>query len=143
VLLVATDPTDGIIGYTAVRPEDGEMFLLFVDPAHAGRGVGRMLLAAAHDALRAAGCTGATYSRTSRTSALWPCTALPATSPTARSVTPSSAEIRCESCDSSSGSNPMRFDGGRPARARDGEDHTVGFTAYNPDPRLCPALDSS
>jgi hypothetical protein len=32
------------------------MFLLFVHPAYAGRGVGRILLAAAHDALRAAGC---------------------------------------------------------------------------------------
>ena len=32
------------------------MFLLFVHPAHAGRGVGRTLLAAAHDALRDAGC---------------------------------------------------------------------------------------
>jgi ribosomal protein S18 acetylase RimI-like enzyme len=32
------------------------MFLLFVHPAHSGRGIGRTLLAAAHDALRAAGC---------------------------------------------------------------------------------------
>jgi ribosomal protein S18 acetylase RimI-like enzyme len=32
------------------------MFLLFVDPAVARRGVGRMLLAAADNALRAAGC---------------------------------------------------------------------------------------
>lgn len=45
-----------MLGYTAAHPEDGEMFLLFVDPAHAGRGVGRTLLGAAHDALRAAGC---------------------------------------------------------------------------------------
>jgi ribosomal protein S18 acetylase RimI-like enzyme len=59
VLLVAVDETDGIVGYTAVHPEDGEMFLLFVHPAHAGRGVGRALLAAAHDALRAGGCTEA------------------------------------------------------------------------------------
>ena len=55
-LLVATDEADRVVGYTAVHPEDGEMFLLFVDPAHAGRGIGRMLLSAAHDALRAAGC---------------------------------------------------------------------------------------
>jgi GNAT superfamily N-acetyltransferase len=52
VLLVATDEADRVLGYTAVHPEDGEMFLLFVDPAHAGRGIGRMLLSAAHDALR-------------------------------------------------------------------------------------------
>ncbi len=56
VLLVATDEADRVVGYTAVHPEDGEMFLLFVDPAHAGRGIGRMLLSAGHDALRAAGC---------------------------------------------------------------------------------------
>jgi len=56
VLLVAVDETDGVVGYTAVHPVDGEMFLLFVDPAHAGRGIGRTLLAAAHHALRAAGC---------------------------------------------------------------------------------------
>ena len=56
VLLVAVDETDGVVGYTAVHPSDGEMFLLFVHPAYAGRGVGRTLLDAAHDALRAAGC---------------------------------------------------------------------------------------
>jgi ribosomal protein S18 acetylase RimI-like enzyme len=32
------------------------MFLLFVYPEHAGRGVGRALLDAAHEALQAAGC---------------------------------------------------------------------------------------
>jgi ribosomal protein S18 acetylase RimI-like enzyme len=56
VLLVAVEETGGLVGYTAVHPADGELFLLFVHPAHAGRGVGRMLLGAAHDALRAAGC---------------------------------------------------------------------------------------
>ena len=55
-LLVAVDETDQVVGYTAVHPEDGEMFLLFVHPACAGRGVGRALLDAAHEALRAAGC---------------------------------------------------------------------------------------
>jgi ribosomal protein S18 acetylase RimI-like enzyme len=55
VLLVATDEAGRIVGYTAAHPEDGEMFLLFVDPAHAGRGVGRALLAAADDAMRDAG----------------------------------------------------------------------------------------
>ena len=57
-LLVATDGAQ-VVGFSAVHPETGEMFLLFVDPAHAGRGVGRLLLDAAHDALRAAGCTEA------------------------------------------------------------------------------------
>ncbi len=55
VLLVAVDQT-GVIGYAAAHPEDCEMFLLFVHPAHAGRGIGRTLLAAAHSALREAGC---------------------------------------------------------------------------------------
>jgi ribosomal protein S18 acetylase RimI-like enzyme len=59
LLLVAVDETERVVGYAAVHPEDGEMFLLFVHPAHAGRGVGRTLLAAAHDALRAAGCAEA------------------------------------------------------------------------------------
>src|SRR2546421_12762253 len=59
VLLVAADADDRVVGYTAVHPDDGEMFLLFVDPAHAGRGIGRLLLGAAHDALRAAGCSEA------------------------------------------------------------------------------------
>jgi ribosomal protein S18 acetylase RimI-like enzyme len=59
VLLVAVHDTDGVVGYTAVHPADGEMFLLFVDPGYAGRGIGRALLAAAHDALRAAGCAEA------------------------------------------------------------------------------------
>ena len=58
VLLVAT-VAGRVVGYTAVHPEDGEMYLLFVDPAYAGRGVGRKLLNAAHDALREAGCTEA------------------------------------------------------------------------------------
>lgn len=59
VLLVAVDETGGVVGYTAARPGDCEMFLLFVHPAYAGRGIGRRLLTAAHDALRAAGCTEA------------------------------------------------------------------------------------
>ena len=58
-LLVAVDESDRVLGYSAAHPADGEMFLLFVDPVHAGRGVGRALLNGAHDALRAAGCTQA------------------------------------------------------------------------------------
>ncbi len=56
VLLVAVDETESVVGYTAAHPADGEMFLLFVHPAYAGCGIGRILLAAAEDALRAAGC---------------------------------------------------------------------------------------
>jgi ribosomal protein S18 acetylase RimI-like enzyme len=56
VLLVATDRTGLVVGYAAAHPADGELFLLFVHPDVAGRGVGRTLLAAAHEALRAAGC---------------------------------------------------------------------------------------
>jgi ribosomal protein S18 acetylase RimI-like enzyme len=59
VLLVAVDETENVVGYTAVHPADGEMFLLFVHPGYARRGIGRALLAAAHDALRAAGCPDA------------------------------------------------------------------------------------
>jgi ribosomal protein S18 acetylase RimI-like enzyme len=56
VLLVAIDAPGSIVGFTAVHPREGEMFLSFVHPEHAGRGVGRSLLDAAHEALRAAGC---------------------------------------------------------------------------------------
>jgi ribosomal protein S18 acetylase RimI-like enzyme len=56
VLLVAVDETQGVVGYTAVHPQDGELFLLFVHPTYAGQGIGRALLRAAHDALRATGC---------------------------------------------------------------------------------------
>ena len=54
-LLVATDHAGRVVGYVAAHPEDGELFLLFVHPASAGRGVGRRLLEAAHDAMRSAG----------------------------------------------------------------------------------------
>jgi ribosomal protein S18 acetylase RimI-like enzyme len=56
VLLVAVDESGNVIGFTAVHPQEGEMYLLFVHPEHAGRGVGRALLDAAHEALRSAGC---------------------------------------------------------------------------------------
>jgi ribosomal protein S18 acetylase RimI-like enzyme len=56
-LVVAVDARRRIIGYAAVRVDEGELFLLFVDPDHSGRGVGRALLNAAHDALKAAGRT--------------------------------------------------------------------------------------
>lgn len=56
LLLVAVDTCERVIGYTAVHPADGEMFLLFVHPEYAGRGVGRRLLEGAHAALRDVGC---------------------------------------------------------------------------------------
>jgi ribosomal protein S18 acetylase RimI-like enzyme len=55
-LLVATGQEDRPIGFVAVHPAEGEMYLLFVHPDHAGRGVGRALLEAAHEILRSAGC---------------------------------------------------------------------------------------
>jgi ribosomal protein S18 acetylase RimI-like enzyme len=58
-LLVATGAEGEILGFAAVHPEAGELYLLFVDSRHAGRGVGRRLLAAAHDILRESGCTEA------------------------------------------------------------------------------------
>jgi ribosomal protein S18 acetylase RimI-like enzyme len=74
VLLVATDQAGRVVGYTAAHPEDGEMFLLFVLPAYAGRGIGRTLMSAAHDALRAAGCQQAylfTHEQNERALALY------------------------------------------------------------------------
>jgi ribosomal protein S18 acetylase RimI-like enzyme len=55
-LLVAVDDSKQVVGFTAVHPAEGEMYLLFVHPKHVGRGVGRALLDAAHEALRAGGC---------------------------------------------------------------------------------------
>ena len=55
-LLVAINEADRLIGFVAVHPSEGEMYLLFVHPDHGGRGVGRALLVAAHEVLRAAGC---------------------------------------------------------------------------------------
>lgn len=40
VLLVAVDEMDGVVGYAAARPQDCDMFLLFVHPDYAGRGIG-------------------------------------------------------------------------------------------------------
>ena len=59
LMLVATDEGGRVVGFTAVHPHDCEMYLLFVHPASAGRGIGRMLLSRADSALRAAGCTEA------------------------------------------------------------------------------------
>ena len=56
-LLVATDQSGQIVGYSAIHPEDGELFLLFVHPDFGERGIGKMLLDAAHDVLREAGRT--------------------------------------------------------------------------------------
>lgn len=74
VLLVAVSGPCQVVGFTAVHPKEGEMYLLFVHPEHAGRGVGRALLAAAHEALRAAGCREAflyTHEENSRALAIY------------------------------------------------------------------------
>lgn len=55
MLVVAADPTGAIVGFAAVRTAEGELFLLFVHPDAAGRGVGRALLSASDEALRAEG----------------------------------------------------------------------------------------
>jgi ribosomal protein S18 acetylase RimI-like enzyme len=55
-LLVAIDELNNVVGFTAVKTQEGEIFLLFVHPEHVGRGVGRALLDAAHETLRTAGC---------------------------------------------------------------------------------------
>jgi ribosomal protein S18 acetylase RimI-like enzyme len=73
-LLVAIDEQDNVVGFTAVKTREGEMFLLFVHPEHAGRGVGRALLDAAHEALRAAGCREAflyTHEKNARSLAVY------------------------------------------------------------------------
>jgi ribosomal protein S18 acetylase RimI-like enzyme len=56
ILLVAeSDEHDSVLGFVAAHPLDGELFMLFVDPRQAGRGIGRRLLDAAHDGMRSAG----------------------------------------------------------------------------------------
>jgi GNAT superfamily N-acetyltransferase len=104
VLLVAVDETGGVVGYTAVHPADGEMFLLFVHPAYAGRGIGRALLAAAHDALRAAGRADAfLFVHEQNESGRSPFTRLPGTARTVRTASRTSAACACAGCVSSSG----------------------------------------
>jgi ribosomal protein S18 acetylase RimI-like enzyme len=56
VLLVAVGEPDDIIGFAALHPQDGELFLMFVRPDYWRCGIGRRLLEAAHEELRAAGC---------------------------------------------------------------------------------------
>src|SRR5215467_4114863 len=52
VLLVAINESNQVAGFTAVHPQEGEMYLLFVHPDHGGQGIGRALLAAADEELR-------------------------------------------------------------------------------------------
>jgi N-acetylglutamate synthase-like GNAT family acetyltransferase len=56
ILLVAVDAQGELVAFAAAHPQDCEMYLLFVHPREARRGVGRQLLDAVHDAMRAAGC---------------------------------------------------------------------------------------
>jgi GNAT superfamily N-acetyltransferase len=68
------DANGVVAGFTAVRPSECELFLLFVHPDSAGKGIGRLLLAAADDALRSAGCRTAivyTHERNSRAIAVY------------------------------------------------------------------------
>lgn len=55
-MLVVVDAADLVVGFTAVHPRDCEMYVLFVHPDVSGRGIGRLLLEAAHDVLRSHGC---------------------------------------------------------------------------------------
>ena len=56
LLLIAEDVAAGDAqGYVAVHADSGELFLLFVHPDSAGKGVGRRLLDAGHEALCRAG----------------------------------------------------------------------------------------
>src|SRR2546430_16881579 len=54
LMLVATAEGGRVVGFTAVHPQDCEMYLLFVDPAAAGRGGGGKLLPVPVDAPPAA-----------------------------------------------------------------------------------------
>jgi len=54
-MLVAVDAWGAIVGFVAVHPAEGELFLLFVHPEAAGRGIGRRLFAKACGVLRASG----------------------------------------------------------------------------------------
>jgi GNAT superfamily N-acetyltransferase len=74
------------------------MFLLFVHPAHAGRGIGRILLDAVHDALRLPAAGRRSCSPTSRTSGRLPSTRQPVTARTARPVPRISAASACARC---------------------------------------------
>jgi GNAT superfamily N-acetyltransferase len=82
-LLVAVDEPGTVAGFTAVRVQEGEMFLLFVHPEFAGRGVGRTLLDAAHDCVPPA-AERCFSTRTNKTKERLPSTRPPDTAATAR-----------------------------------------------------------
>jgi GNAT superfamily N-acetyltransferase len=118
VLLVATGGAGHVVGYTAAHPGDGEMFLLFVHPAYAGRGIGRTLLSAAHDALRAAGCQQAYLYTHEQNERRWRFTKAPGTVATDQFANPTSAAPQSENCDSSNSSDVW---GHRPTAQRSDE----------------------
>jgi hypothetical protein len=105
--VVAVDVTQSVVGYVAAHPKDGELFLLFVNHAHARRGIGRTILGAAHDALPPV--LGRRSSlRTSRTRGPEPYTPHQGTARTVRPARPISAELICARCVSSSSSDVDR-----------------------------------
>jgi len=64
IVLVAEAGREGIVGMASLGPSrdsglgfDGEVYTLYVDPAHLGRGVGRALLKGAFQVLRRNGMT--------------------------------------------------------------------------------------
>jgi GNAT superfamily N-acetyltransferase len=97
VLPVAVNEAGNIVGFTAVHPREGEIFLLFVHPEHAGCGVCRALLDAARGALRAEGCCEAFLLRTSKTQGHSRCTKRPVIAATAPCANRTFVAFACES----------------------------------------------
>ncbi|MFZ2007846.1 MAG: GNAT family N-acetyltransferase [Stellaceae bacterium] len=56
------EPDGAVAGFSAGDPRDGWVWALFVAPGHEGKGIGRALLKATCDTLRAAGHATATLS---------------------------------------------------------------------------------
>jgi GNAT superfamily N-acetyltransferase len=105
-------PADGVVGFAAAHPADCEMFLLFVHPAYGGGGIGRSLLAAAHDELQGPAVAGPSSTCRSRTSAPSPSSPAPATGQTLPIASRTFGEPRSASCGSSSSSREAQRSAG-------------------------------